>query len=86
MLYRGGAMHSYRVTIEYDQDAQAYWAQVPALPGCFTQGDTIDQVLTNIQEAIAGHLASLRAIGQPIPSGDAETSEEPIRATVTVAA
>jgi predicted RNase H-like HicB family nuclease len=33
-----------------------YWAEVPALPGCVSQGETIDEVRTNIREAIEGWL------------------------------
>lgn len=33
-----------------------YWAEVPELPGCFTQGDTLDEVYHNLAEAIACHL------------------------------
>lgn len=31
-----------------------YWAEVPALKGCFTQGETIDEIKKNIREAIDG--------------------------------
>lgn len=31
-----------------------YWAEVPALKGCFTQGETIDEIKKNIKEAIDG--------------------------------
>ena len=31
-----------------------FWAEVPALKGCFTQGETIDEIKTNIKEAIDG--------------------------------
>lgn len=31
-----------------------YWAEVPALKGCFTQGETIDDIKKNIKEAIYG--------------------------------
>ena len=34
-----------------------YWAEVPALPGCASQGETYDEVLKNIQLAIEGCLA-----------------------------
>ncbi len=34
----------------------AYWAEVPALPGCITQGDTMEEVLTNLKDAIQGWL------------------------------
>ena len=33
-----------------------YWAEVPALPGCFTQGDSMDEVVANLRETIACHL------------------------------
>jgi predicted RNase H-like HicB family nuclease len=33
-----------------------YWAEVPDLPGCFTQGDTLDEVYRNLIDAIACHL------------------------------
>jgi predicted RNase H-like HicB family nuclease len=31
-----------------------YWAEVPALPGCVSEGDTFDQVIANIREAAEG--------------------------------
>jgi predicted RNase H-like HicB family nuclease len=33
-----------------------YWAEVPAFPGCFSQGETKKEILANIREAIACHL------------------------------
>ncbi len=33
-----------------------YWAEVPALPGCITEGDTIDEVIANLKDAIEGWL------------------------------
>ena len=33
-----------------------YWAEVPALPGCVSQGETLDDVRTNVREAIEGWL------------------------------
>jgi predicted RNase H-like HicB family nuclease len=33
-----------------------YWAEVPALPGCITEGDSMDEVINNIQDAIQGCL------------------------------
>jgi predicted RNase H-like HicB family nuclease len=34
-----------------------YWAEVPAIPGCATQGDTVEELLTNIYEAVEGCLS-----------------------------
>ena len=33
-----------------------YWAEVPALPGCVSQGETVDDVQANVREAIEGWL------------------------------
>ncbi len=37
-----------------------FWSEVPALPGCYSQGETIDQTLQNIKEAIESHLIALK--------------------------
>ena len=44
-----------------------YTVIVPALPGCLTFGDTIEEAERNIQEAITGYLEVLRKLGKPIP-------------------
>jgi predicted RNase H-like HicB family nuclease len=33
-----------------------YWAEIPALPGCFSQAETMDEMLFNIKEAVEGWL------------------------------
>jgi predicted RNase H-like HicB family nuclease len=48
----------YRVLIEHHEDG-FYVAEVPALPGCISQGDTREEALANIREAIALYLKSL---------------------------
>ena len=78
-------MHTYTVIIEHDPENPSYWARVPALPGCFTQGDSVPEVLDHLQEAIALHLDGLRAEGEHIPEGDG-VPDQPIRLSVTVAA
>ena len=45
-----------------------YWvAECPSLPGCVTQGETIDECVANAQEAISVYLEDLVAAGEPIP-------------------
>jgi len=44
-----------------------YTVVVPALPGCFSEGDTVPEALDMAQEAIRCHLSSLRKHGEPIP-------------------
>ena len=41
-----------------------YWAEVPALPGCVSQGETMDEMRTNIREAIEGWLLAEEGTGQ----------------------
>jgi predicted RNase H-like HicB family nuclease len=61
----------YRVLIEQDEDG-VFVAQVPALPGCLSQGSSRDEALANIRNAIAGYLESLRAHDEPIPPAISE--------------
>jgi len=44
-----------------------FWAEVPALPGCFTQGETLDEVRVMAKEAIEGFLEMLVTRGKEIP-------------------
>ena len=56
----------YRVVIEQDEDG-AFVAECPTLPGCISQGNSREEAIANIKEAIAGYLASLEKHGDPIP-------------------
>ena len=56
----------YRVLIEQDEGG-VYIAEVPALPGCISQGQTREEAIENVREAIAAYLESLEAHGDPIP-------------------
>jgi len=44
-----------------------YWAEVPALPGCFSQGENVEETFRNIKEAIESHLVALKAKGKHPP-------------------
>ncbi len=56
----------YRALVEQDEDG-VYVAEVPALPGCISQGATREQAIDNIKEAIAVYLESLDAHGDAVP-------------------
>jgi predicted RNase H-like HicB family nuclease len=43
--------------IVHEAEEGGFWAEVPAIPGCATQGDTMDELMRNLHEAIAGCLA-----------------------------
>ncbi len=61
----------YRVLIEQDEDG-VYVAEVPALPGCISQGRTRSEAVDNIKEAIAAYLESLQARNEPVPPSISE--------------
>jgi len=44
-----------------------YWAEVPVLPGCLSQGETFEETLENIREAIECHIEALKEDHQEIP-------------------
>ncbi|MFW6174959.1 MAG: type II toxin-antitoxin system HicB family antitoxin [Chloroflexota bacterium] len=46
----------WRVIVEYDPETDAYSASCPELPGCTSAGDTQEEALANIKEAIALYL------------------------------
>ena len=52
-----------RVVI-HEADEGGFWAEVPALSGCSSQGETVDELKHNIREAIAGVLEVLREQGR----------------------
>ena len=43
--------------IVHKAEEGGYWAEVPAIPGCATQGETMDTLIANIREAIEGCLS-----------------------------
>lgn len=43
--------------IEHETEGGGYWAEVPGIPGCATQGETIEEVHKNLCEAVEGCLA-----------------------------
>jgi predicted RNase H-like HicB family nuclease len=60
-------VYDFKVLLEPDEEAGGYVVSCPALPGCYTQGDTIDEALENIKEAILLCLEDMQAQNQPIP-------------------
>ena len=43
--------------IVHDAEEGGYWAEVPAIPGCASQGETMDELMANLREAIEGCLS-----------------------------
>jgi len=53
-------MTKYAVVI-HPEPSGGFWAEVPALPGCYSQGETIEELLGNVREAIEGVLEVMRS-------------------------
>ncbi len=54
----------FQVLFLYDPEYKGYVAEVPELPGCLSQGKTLEEATENIRDAIAGYLAVLAKRGQ----------------------
>ena len=56
-------MNRYAVVI-HEEPEGGFWAEVPALPGCYSQGETVDELMNNIREAISGVLEVMKEEGK----------------------
>ncbi len=54
--------------VVHDAKEGGYWAEVPAIPGCATEGETFEELLKNLYEAIEGCLSV--DVEQPQPGDD----------------
>jgi len=52
----------------YQAEEGGFWAEVPTLPGCYSQGETIEETMSNIKEAIEAHLLALRDEKEEMPT------------------
>jgi predicted RNase H-like HicB family nuclease len=75
------AMRTYTIVVG-PEECGGHYVSVPALPGCFTRGGTIDECRERAVEAIEVHITGLQADGQPVP----EETGKPQLLAVTVAA
>jgi predicted RNase H-like HicB family nuclease len=59
--------------VVHDAEEGGYWAEVPAIPGCASQGETMDELMVNLREAIEGCLSV--EVEAPAPGGDVRMLE-----------
>jgi predicted RNase H-like HicB family nuclease len=71
--------HSYLIIVHPDEDG-GFWTEVPALAGCGSQGETVEEAVEMTTDAIRGYVASMKKHGQAPPA------ERTLAVTVTVAA
>jgi antitoxin HicB len=74
--------YQYAIILHPDPEHGSYGVTVPALPGCVTQGDTIEDAIAMAKEAISLHIEGLMADGEPVP----EETEHPQALTISVTA
>jgi len=60
-------LRTFRVILE-PNELGGYTVMVPLLPGCISEGDTKEEALANIREAIELYIESLQEDGEPIPT------------------
>ena len=65
------------VNLIYDQDYRGYVADVPELPGCMSQGKTVEAALKNVKEAVSLHIEAIPPRKRPV-------TRPPITTTVDV--
>lgn len=83
-VYGDEAMSNYQYTIilHPDPDEGGYTVTVPALPGCVTQGETLEEAIAMAKDAIRLHVEALMSEGEPVP----EEHEHPQAIIINVAA
>jgi predicted RNase H-like HicB family nuclease len=60
-------MKTYRFSVVIEKDEEGYFAFCPELQGCYTQGDTYEEALENIKDAIRLHVEDRLETGEEIP-------------------
>ena len=59
--------YDFEIVIEKEPDDEGYFAYSPSLPGCFSNGLTLEETRKNIRHAIQQHIEVLQAHSQPVP-------------------
>lgn len=66
-------MMKFQVIFTFDSEYQGYVAEVPVLPGCVTQGKTLDEAVENIKDAIRGYLHVQAKHGNPYVAQESQS-------------
>jgi predicted RNase H-like HicB family nuclease len=63
-------MKNYRFSVVIEHDEEGYFAFCPELQGCYTQGESYEEVLENIKDAIRLHVEDRLKSGEEVPLVD----------------
>jgi len=58
--------YQFTVVVERDEDG-VYISSCPALQGCHSQGDTYEEAIENLKDAIKLHIEARQSLGEPVP-------------------
>ncbi len=73
-------VRQYVMVIEEEPEG-GFHGTFPDVPGCFTQGDTVEGLLANAEDALETHFAGLLESGLPIPEPKSRTAKIPTQET-----
>ena len=62
--------YTFEIVVEKEPEDPGYLAYSPTLPGCFSNGATIEEASRNMREAIQQHIASLIDHGESVPQNE----------------
>jgi len=65
-------MYKYEIIIYWSREDNAYVAEVPELPGCMAHGNTYEEAIKNVQDAIKLWIDTAKEFGDPIPEPKGE--------------
>jgi len=69
-----------RLTVVLEQEADGgFVATVPTLPGCVSQGDSRDEAIANVREAIAAYIEDCRESGEAVPTDGGQEIVEDVQ-------
>ena len=63
-------MNDHRFTVVIGHDKDGYWGECPELQGCYTQGDTFEETVENLREAVTLHAEDRIECGEEIQRSD----------------
>jgi predicted RNase H-like HicB family nuclease len=66
----GMRFFSFEVVIEKEAEHEGYYARSPTLPGCFSNGRSLEEAKRNMREAVTQHVAALLDHGDPVPQNE----------------
>lgn len=75
------AFYTFQIIVEKEPDDGGYSAYSPTLPGCFSNGRTLEEAVRGIREAVQQHVEVLTEVGEMVPQRDSVVHVEQLSIT-----